>query len=47
MNLKEKLLDKLEQIAISLIRLWYVDLSIAIIGFAIFLLVEKLRKHKV
>lgn len=47
MHLKEKLLEKLEQFAISLIKLWYVDLSIAIIGFAIFLLVQKLRKHKV
>jgi hypothetical protein len=46
MSYKEKVLEKLESIALLLIRYWYVDITIALIGFALFLLVQKLRKHK-
>jgi len=46
MSYKEKIIEKLESIAISLMRYWYLDITIALIGFALFLLVQKLRKHK-
>jgi len=43
---KEKILEKLESIAVFLMRYWYIDMTIAVIGFALFLVVQKLRKHK-
>jgi hypothetical protein len=46
MSIKDRILEKIERFALSLIKLWYVDLTIAIIGFSLFLIVEKIRKHK-
>jgi len=46
MNLKDKILDKLEFIGQELTKYWYVDMTIAIIGVIIYLIVQKIRKNK-
>ena len=46
MSLKEKILDKLEWLGQELTKYWYVDMSIAVIGIIIYLIVQKIRKNK-
>jgi len=43
-NFKEKVLDKMEYIGEELTKYWYIDLSIAIIGIALYLIAKRLKK---
>ena len=46
MKLKDKILDKLEFIGQELTKYWYVDITVAMIGVIIYLVVQKIRKNK-
>jgi len=45
-NLKEKIINKMEWLGQELVKYWYVDMTIAMIGIILYLLAQKLRKNK-
>jgi len=46
MSLKEKILEKMEWIGQELMKYWYVDMTIAMIGVIIYLITQKLKKKR-
>ena len=44
MNLKEKIIDKLEWLGQELVKYWYVDMTIAMVGVILYLIAQKLKE---
>jgi hypothetical protein len=44
MNIKDKLIEKMEWIGQELAKYWYVDMTIAMVGVIIYLLAQRLKK---